>query len=200
MLRKSPPPKVTYDPNATARIEEKFAEATQARATGQPAAVALDSTELDSYLSDNLELPSSPQTTPMDPAQQQIAPTGTNTASSGLGVDVAPPEEPSLEEVQSSVRDVRVDMDGDLVKAYVVFNLHGKDLSLELDGHLSTENGYMKFDPVGGKLGSLPLPQSALNAAVERLMNSPENRDKLRLPDDISDVQVANGQAVVTYK
>ena len=73
-------------------------------------------------------------------------------------------------------------------------------MSLELDGHLRAENGYMRFDPVSGMLGSLPLPQSTLNAAVERLMNSPENREKLKLPNDISDIQIVNGQAQVTYK
>lgn len=91
-------------------------------------------------------------------------------------------------------------MDGDLVKAYVVFDFHGKDMSLELDGHLATEGGYMKFQPVAGKLGSLPLPQSTLDSAVEKLMSSPENREKMKLPNDISDIQIANGQAVVSYK
>jgi hypothetical protein len=86
------------------------------------------------------------------------------------------------------------------VKAYVVFNFHGKDLSLELDGHLGAQDGYVKFDPVAGKLGSLPLPQSTLDAAVEKLMASPENREKLKLPADISDIQIVNGQAVVSYK
>lgn len=109
-------------------------------------------------------------------------------------------QEPSLEDVQSAVRDVKVDMDGDLIKAYVVFNMHGQDLSLELDGHLAAENGYMKFEPVSGKLGSLPLPQSVPEAAVDRLMNSPENREKLRLPDDVNDVHIQDGQAVVSYK
>jgi hypothetical protein len=93
-----------------------------------------------------------------------------------------------------------VDMDGDLVKAYVVFDFHGKDLSLELDGHLTAENGFLKFEPVSGKLGSLPLPQSTLDSAVAKLMASPENREKLKLPPDISDIQIVNGQAVVTYK
>ena len=36
---------------------------------------------------------------------------------------------------QSSVKDVKLDMDGDLVKAYVIFDFHGNNLSLELDGH-----------------------------------------------------------------
>ncbi|MGC1634852.1 MAG: hypothetical protein WA744_05310, partial [Candidatus Acidiferrales bacterium] len=104
------------------------------------------------------------------------------------------------DQVQSSVKDVKVDMDGDIVKAYVIFDFHGKDLSLELDGHLTADNGYMKFEPVSGKLGSLPLPQSTLDEAVEKLMASPENREKLRLPPDISDIKIVDGQAVIQYK
>jgi hypothetical protein len=71
---------------------------------------------------------------------------------------------------------------------------------LELDGHLSSENGFVKFEPVSGRLGSLPLPQATLNAAVEKMMASPENRDKLRLPADISDIKIVDGQAVIQYK
>jgi hypothetical protein len=98
------------------------------------------------------------------------------------------------------VKDVKVDMVGDVVKAYVIFDFHGKDLSLELDGHLSADNGYMKFVPISGKLGSLPLPQSTLNEAVDKLMSSPENREKLKLPSDISDIKIEDGHAVVQYK
>jgi hypothetical protein len=57
-----------------------------------------------------------------------------------------------------------------------------------------------QFEPVTGKLGSLPLPQSALQAAVDKMMASPENREKLKLPADISDIQIQDGQAFVKYK
>jgi len=199
VLWKSPPPNVPYDPKAATRVEEKFAAADQAKAEGQPAQVQLDRTELNSYLQQNLELAGqtaagAPQTaTPTSPTSNATPPSG---PAAGIGGS----EQPTLEQVQSSVKDVKVDMDGDLVKAYVIFDFHGKDLSLELDGHLRGENGYLKFDPVAGKLGEMPLPQSALNEAVEKMMASPENREKLRLPDDISDIQIQNGQAVVTYK
>jgi hypothetical protein len=95
---------------------------------------------------------------------------------------------------------VKVGMDGDLVKTYVVFNFHGKDLSLEIDGHLYTQDGFLRFDPVGGKIGSFPLPQSALQEAVQRMMDSPENREKLRLPPSVSNIAVQNSQVVVSYK
>jgi hypothetical protein len=202
VLRKSPAPQVASDPKAAQRAEEKFLAADQAKASGQPAQVALDNTELNSYLSANLGLATTAVAPQTDTAQTPTTSVpGANAVPAGgpqIGVPGADPQ--TIEEAQQAVKDVKVDMDGDLVKAYVIFNLHGQDLSLELDGHLAAENGYMKFEPVGGKLGSLPLPQSALNEAVERMMNSPENREKLRLPDDISDVQIQNGQAVVTYK
>jgi hypothetical protein len=58
----------------------------------------------------------------------------------------------------------------------------------------------MKFEPVAVKLGARPRPQSTLQAAVDKMMASPENREKLKLPADISDIQIQNGQAVVKYK
>jgi hypothetical protein len=206
VLHKSPAPVIPFDPGAAARAEQKFAAADQAKAAGQPGSVALDRSELNSYLAQSL---------------QTEAPGGSSTAVSGSGSGAAPvvpaadgggnaANDPSaalaagdprsLEDVQSSVKDVKVDLVGDLVKAYVIFDFHGKDISLELDGHLSSENGMMKFEPVSGKLGSLPLPQSSLNAAVEKMMASPENRDKLRLPADISDIKIVDGKAVIQYK
>jgi hypothetical protein len=204
---KSPTPSVPFDPNAAASAEKKFEAADQAKAAGQPAQVALDRTELNSYLAQNLQVapqpgvsangaaPSLPATVGAVPPQTANGSTANDPAASVAGSD-----QPSLEQVQSSVKDVKVDMDGDIVKAYVIFDFHGKDLALELDGHLSADNGYMKFEPVSGRLGSLPLPQSTLNAAVEKLMASPENREKLRLPDDISDIKIVDGQAVIQYK
>lgn len=204
LLRKSPPPNIPYDPDAAARVQKKFAAADQAKSAGQSAQVQMDRTELNSYLAKNLQLegsshPGSPSSTVSVPeGGPAIAAPTANTAASGGSVPAE--DQATLEQVQSSVKDVKVDMDGDLVKAYVVFDFHGKDMSLELDGHLEAQDGYIKFDPVGGELGSLPLPQSTLESAVEKMMASPENREKLKLPSDISDIQIVNGQAVVSYK
>jgi hypothetical protein len=205
VLQKSPTPNIPFDPGAAARAEQKFAAADQAKASGQPGQVALDRSELNSYLAQTLQT---------EAGAPGGATSGTATGGSGdatRATNAAPTasvpsaalaagDPRSLEDVQSSVKDVKVDMVGDLVKAYVIFDFHGKDISLELDGHLSAEDGFMKFEPVSGKLGSLPLPQSTLNAAVEKMTASPENRDKLRLPADISDIKIVDGQAVIQYK
>jgi hypothetical protein len=199
VLRKSPPPNVSYNPAAAASAEQKFAAAGQVEASGQPAQVQLDRTELNSYLTQNLALNGSAQASGAD-ASAPAGQAATGASASDTATGVAGADQPTLDEVQSSVKDVKVDMDGDLVKAYVIFDFHGKDLSLELDGHLGSQDGYLKFEPVAGKLGSLPLPQSTLDSAVQKMMSSPENREKLRLPPDVSDIQVANGHAVVSYK
>jgi hypothetical protein len=209
VLHKSTPPSVANDPTAAARVEQKFAAADQAKANGQPARVQMDSTELNSYLNQNLQLAgSTPAAEPMSglpTSGQSVSNAPTPASATGTPNDPATAalnsgSDQSLEQVQSSVKDVKIDMEGDLVKAYVIFDYHGKDLSLELDGHLGAQDGYLKFVPVAGKLGSLPLPQSTLDAAVSKMMESPDNREKLRLPPDIGDVQIADGQAVVSYK
>src|SRR6202041_1501993 len=204
VLRTSPAPQMPADPTAAARAEKKFEAADQAKAAGQPGQVALDRSELNSYLAQNLGLEGTPPAGTGTVPGANGASVGAQSPAGGSGSDPAAVlssgEQPSIDEIQSSVKDVKVDMDGDIVKAYVIFDFHGKDLALELDGHLSADNGYMKFEPVSGRLGSLPLPQSTLNAAVEKLMASPENREKLRLPDDISDIKIVDGQAVIQYK
>ena len=198
ILHKAPPPAVAVDPAAAARAQQKFAAADQAKAAGQSGqSVTLDSTELNSYLARNLQTDNSAAAATAPPSG---APANAPSGSPADPAAALNSEGATLEQVQSSVKDVKVDMDGDLVKAYVVFDYHGKDLSLELDGHLAAQDGYLKFDPVAGKLGDMPLPQSVLQSAVDKLMASPENREKLRLPADINDIQIANGQAVVSYK
>lgn len=184
LLHKSPPPLVEATPQAAARAEEKFAQVEQSVAQGQQATVRLDETELNSYLASHLDL-------------RGDQPAAAATSAPG-GPGSPTPED--VEKARSSVRDVKVTMADDRVKAYVVFDVHGKDMTLELEGKLGATNGYLQFVPVSGQIGSLPIPQSTLETAVQRLMESPENREKLRLPPDISDLHIENGELVATYK
>ncbi len=187
VLHKEPAPPVVTTPQAAASAEEKFAQVQETVAQGQPATVRLDESELNSYLASHLDLKTD------SPAAATPAPDATP------GGSGAPTSE-DVEKMRSSVRDVKVQMADDRVKAYVVFDVHGKDMTLELEGKLGATNGYLQFQPVSGHIGSLPIPQSTLEGAVQRLMDSPENREKLRLPPDISDLHIENGELVATYK
>jgi hypothetical protein len=201
VLHKPSAPNVPYDPAAAARLQQKFAAADQAKAAGQPAKVSIDRSELNSYLQQNLQVQGSTPAKASGAAPDSAPDSNDAPAAGATQADpLAGLGQMTQEQVASAVKDVQVNMDGDLIEAHIIFNLHGQDMSLDLDGHLVSENGYLKFEPVSGKLGSLPLPQSLLDAAVDKLMSSPENREKMKLPDDINDIQIQNGQAVLSYK
>jgi len=57
LLHKSAPPIVSSTPEAAARVEQKFQDAQQAVAQGQPATLRMDETELNSYLASHFVLP-----------------------------------------------------------------------------------------------------------------------------------------------
>jgi hypothetical protein len=198
ILKKSPAPDVVTSRAAAAIAEQKLDAADQASSSGQPAEVQLNSTELNSYLAENLQLAGSSSSGASGAVPAPSSAQSPASAASAPAIAGADPR--TVAEAESSVRDVKIDLNGDLVTTYVVFNFHGKDLSLELEGHLYTEGGYLRFDPVGGKLGSFPLPQSALQDAVQKMTDSPENRDKLRLPSNVSDIEVENSQIVISYR
>jgi hypothetical protein len=187
VLHKTPPPPVETNPQAAVRAEQKFADVERAVAAGQPATLRMDETELNSYLSSHLEL--------SDSAPKSVPATAQRGSASGAG-----PTAQDVEQMRSNVRDVKVQLIEDRVKAYVVFDVHGKDMTLQLEGRLSAQNGYLNFAPVSGQIGSLPIPQSSLESAVQRLMNSPENREKLKLPPEITDLHIQNGEVVAVYK
>jgi hypothetical protein len=178
MLHKAAPPEVKKDPGAANRLEEKLHRAEASAAAGVPPVLRVDEAEVNSFLDTHLALD-----------REGAAPAA-----------AANTKEPTLEEVQSTVRDVKIHLMEDRVHAYIVFNFHGKDMTLELEGRLHGEGGYLRFDPVSGKIGALPIPQSTLETAVRKMMELPENREKMRLPDELADLRVENGEIVVAYK
>src|SRR5271169_3736741 len=189
LLHKTAPPPVQSSPQAARRAEEKLEQVEQSVSQGQKATLRLDESELNSYLASHLDLAKNAPAPALAPAE---APPSTDANGSPSAADI--------EQVRSSVKDVKVQMEGDHVRAYVVFDVHGKDMTLELVGRLGASDGYLKFEPISGQIGSLPIPQSTLETAVQRLMESPENRDKLKLPSDISDMHIENGELVANYK
>ena len=204
ILHQAPPPLVDNDPRASLRLQAKLSALEAGFAPGTQHELRLDEAELNSFLRSNLALkreasaskagatPRARQAQPQIPAAGAPAPAQENPPAS-------PETDPTIEEVQSSVRDVKIALADDRVQAYVLFDFHGKDLSLILEGRLHVANGYLRFEPTSGKLGSLPLPQSTLESAVGRLFDAPENREKMRVPPEIRDIRIENGELVVEY-
>jgi hypothetical protein len=188
VLHKTPPPPVETSPEAAARAEQKFEDAERAVAHGQPATVHMDETELNSYLASHLDV------------SGNAAPNVRPTAGPQSTPDSSAPTQQEVEQMRSNARDFKIQLIEDRVKAYVVFNVHGKDMTLQLEGHLAAQNGYLNFRPLSGQIGSFPIPQSTLESAVRRLMESPENREKLKLPPQIADLRIENSEVVASYK
>jgi len=189
IMHAAPAPPVVISSQAAARAEQKIQDVEQAVSAGQPATLRLDETELNSFLSSHLDISSNTaaSTGPASSSPTASAPpTGTSPA--------------DIEQARSAVRDVKVQLIEDRVRAYVVFDFHGKDMTLQLEGRLGASDGYLRFEPVSGQLGALPIPQSTLDAAVRRMMDSPDNREKLRLPAEISDLRIENGEIIASYK
>ena len=192
LLHKSAPPTVSTTPEAAARVEQKFQNVQQSVAQGQPATLRMDETELNSYLASHLALLGAKAPNGATGAAPNDSPGGTPNA-----------EQPTMDDVEqmrSNVKDVKVQLIDDRVRAYVVFDVHGKEMTLQLEGKLGADNGFLRFEPVSGQIGALPIPQATLEAAVRRMMESPENREKLKLPSDISNLRIENGEVVAQYQ
>lgn len=187
-VHKTPPPPVETNPQAAARAEQKFEDAERAVANGQSATVRVDETELNSYLSSHMELSGKEAARPAASTEQPRR------------ADDSAPTAQDVEQMRSNVRDFKIQLVDDRVKAYVLFDVHGKDMTLQLEGRLGARDGYLDFEPVSGQIGSFPIPQSALQSAVRRLRESPENREKLKLPPQIVDLRIENGEVVATYR
>ena len=185
ILQDAPPLQIKMDPQALARVDHKLQELQVAAQIGEPYTLTLDEAELNAWLQANLALskgPSSHQVSGMMPA--------TN----------APVDDPRFQEAQGAMKDLRVNLVGDTVRAYAVFRLYGQDMSLLLEGHVRAENGYLRFSPTDAKIGSLPIPRVTLDRVAKRLFESPESRDSFRLSPHISSVDIRRGRLFVAFR
>jgi hypothetical protein len=193
ILRNSPPPEVAYTPETIIRAEAKV-QAFQASAQqGGISTLELDESELAGWLDSNLEYEKSDSASPPQTAEDMISLTK-------RALNATAQEDPEFEQVNSSVRDVKIELLEDSLQAHMIFNLHGMDLSMDLAGRLVVRDGYLRLEPTGGKLGSLPLTAGTLRNATERLFESPKNKEKFRLPPHIHDVRIERGRLLVSSK
>ncbi len=164
------PPKVDRSAEATERAQQKLAGVQQAiQNGGPPYNLHFSETELNSILALALR-PPDPASSPGTAAEQEAA---------------------------ESIRDLRIKLKGDLIHVYVAFRFHGKMLTLSLTGKIRVADQQLRLDADSGRFGSLPLPSPVLERAMRKVFDSPENREKFRLPDYIQDVRIEDGSVVL---
>jgi len=91
-----------------------------------------------------------------------------------------------------------VRFDEDVVKGQFVAEVAGQKVYVTVAGHLGAKNGYATFDPTEFRIGDMRIPVSMVNPQLQKKLA--EQRDKLKLPDFISDVSVQNGELVIRRK
>jgi hypothetical protein len=104
------------------------------------------------------------------------------------------------QETRSALKDVRLNLMGTQMRAYALFALYGKEISLRLDGMVETRDGFIRLNPTSGKLGSFPLPSRALDLVVQKLFESPQNRAMFQLPPQITSIGIENSSLVIATK
>jgi hypothetical protein len=96
------------------------------------------------------------------------------------------------------IKDQQVSFDGDLVHGQFLTEVAGKDVWITVSGHISDKDGYATFDPTEFKVGDLNVPVSLVNPALQKKLG--EERDRLKLPDNVGNMKVENSELVMQGK
>lgn len=97
-----------------------------------------------------------------------------------------------------NIKDYQVSMDGDTVRGQFLTQIAGKDVYLTLAGHLGSKDGYATFDATEVKVGDLSVPAALVNEVLQKKLS--EQRDQLKLPENVKDIRIENGELVLVEK
>lgn len=97
-----------------------------------------------------------------------------------------------------TIKDQQVSFDGDLVHGQFLTEVAGKDVWITVSGHIGEKDGYATFDPTEFKVGDLNVPVSLVNPSLQKKLS--EQRDRLKLPDNVGSMKVENSELVMQQK
>jgi len=96
------------------------------------------------------------------------------------------------------IKDQQVSFEGDLVHGQFLTEIAGKDVWITISGHLGEKDGYATFDPTEFKVGDLNVPVSLVNPQLQKKLA--EQRDRLKLPDNVGSLKVEDSQLVMQQR
>jgi len=109
-------------------------------------------------------------------------------------------KQPTVADAQDEIKSTQVAFIGNEVVAQAVTERYGQDVYITVRGRLGAENGYLRFYPTGFKVGDLSVPVGMVNPTLQKKLNDPDTREKLKLPAFVQDLRIENGQLVVVPK
>jgi hypothetical protein len=119
-------------------------------------------------------------------------------SSPGIASGATSSPNPVLAPGDPEIKDYQVNFDGDLARGQFLTQIAGKDVWVTLAGHLGSKDGYATFDPTEFKVGDLNVPVSLVNDSLQKKLA--EQRDRMKLPDNVGGMKVENGELVMTQK
>lgn len=166
-------------------FQEKVSQLEQPKSSAEPASeVRINSAELSAALAQASGMMAAAATSPA---------TG-----NGLPGAAAPGASGEFPGAVPDVKDYQISMDGDIVRGQFLTQIAGKDVYVTLGGHLGAKDGYATFDATEAKVGDLSVPVSLVNEALQKKLA--EQRDQLKLPDNVKDIKIENGELVLVPK
>jgi hypothetical protein len=201
VLKRPQPVAPAQSPTAAAAnvqsLENKLEQLEQPKEPGQaPAQVHFSSDEITAALAQAAA--ALPANIPASAAMSAGTPSPPPQTSLGLPTSVPSSADLAIGEGEPEVKDYKVNFDGDLARGQFVTQIGGKDVYVTLAGHLGSKDGYATFDPTEFKVGDLSIPVSMVSGALQKKLT--EQRDRLKLPDDVGNIRVENGQLVAKQK
>ncbi len=97
-----------------------------------------------------------------------------------------------------TIKDQQVSFEGDMVHGQFLTEIAGKDVWVTVSGHLASKDGYATFEPTEFKVGDLNVPVSLVNPALQKKLA--EQRDRMKLPENVGGMKVENGELVMQQK
>src|SRR5579863_159408 len=97
-----------------------------------------------------------------------------------------------------TIKDQQVSFDGDLVHGQFLTEIAGKDVWITISGHIGEKDGYATFDPTEFKVGDLSVPVALVNPTLQKKLS--EERDRMKLPDNVGSVKVEHNELVMQQK
>ena len=97
-----------------------------------------------------------------------------------------------------NIKDQQVSFDGNVVHGQFLTEIAGKDVWVTISGHIGEKDGYATFEPTEFKVGDLEVPVSLVNPALQKKMA--EERDRLKLPNNVGNMKVENSELVMQQK
>jgi hypothetical protein len=97
-----------------------------------------------------------------------------------------------------TIKDQQVSFEGDLVHGQFLTEVAGKDVWITVSGHIGEKDGYATFDPTEFKVGDLSVPVSLVNPTLQKKLA--EERDRLKLPENVGAMKIENGELVMQGK